>query len=106
MAGYTKAPSRVVVIEKRLLRSNAYRSLKKPTAYFVLGIFLTKRQMVKVGRSGKRQWVIANNGEIEFTYPEAERKYGISRSAFGKTVDELRDKGFIDIAESGAGLYK
>jgi len=106
MARHSRNRSRFVVIEKRLLRSKAYRSLRTPTAYFVLGIFWSKRQMTQVGRPGKRQWVIANNGEIEFTYPEAERKYGISGSAFRKAIDELRDKGFIDIAESGAGLYK
>jgi hypothetical protein len=101
-----KKRSAVVVIEQRLLKSKAYRSLRTPTSYFVLGIFMTKRQMVKGGRSGKERWDITNNGEIEFTYIEAKEKYGISYGAFRNAIDELREKGFIDIAESGAGLYK
>ncbi len=62
--------------------------------------------MVKGGRSGKERWDITNNGEIEFTYIEAKEKYGISYGAFRNAIDELREKGFVDIAESGAGLYK
>lgn len=101
-----KKSSPFVVFEKRLLKSKAYRSLRTPTSYFVFGIFMTKRQMTQVGRSGKRLWVITNNGEIKFTYKEAKEKYGVSYGAFRQAIDELRDKGFIDVAESGAGLYK
>jgi len=104
--GNQKNRSKVVVIEQRLLKSKAYRSLRTPTAYFVLGIFMTKRQLVKVGRDGKRQWDIVNNGEITFTYREAKGKYGISYSAFKKAIDELREKGFIDIAATGMGVHK
>ena len=98
--------SKVVVLEQRLLKSKAYRSLRTPTAYFVLGIFMTKRQLVKVGRRGKEQWDIANNGEIVFTYKEAKEKYCISSGAFRDAIDELREKGFIDIAAIGMGVHK
>lgn len=93
-------------IPARLIRSRAFRALRTPTAHVVLAAFWTKRQMAKVGRSGKRRWAIANNDEITFTYAEAKGKWGISASAFRTAVDELREKGFLDIAESGAGLYK
>lgn len=104
--GSYKKPSKILCVEKRLLKSKAYRSLRTPTAYFVFGIFLVKRQMSHVGRSGKKQWEITNNGEITFTYKEAKAKFGISYGAFRNAIDELLEKGFIDIAESGAGLYK
>lgn len=104
--GTYKKRSAVVVLEQRLLKSKAYRSLRTPTSYFVLGIFMTKRQMVKGGRSGKERWDIINNGEIEFTYPEAKKKYGISSGAFRNAIDELREKGFIDIAATGMGVHK
>lgn len=104
--GNNKNRSAVVVLEKRLLKSKAYRSLRTPTAYFVLGIFMTKRQLVKVGRRGKEQWDIANNGEIVFTYKEAKEKYCISSGAFRDAIDELRDKGFIDITATGMGVHK
>jgi hypothetical protein len=95
-----------VWIERRLIESPAFRALGTPTAHVVLAVFWTKRQMVKVGRRGKERWHVSNNDEITLTYREAQRKYGISASAFRNAVDELRDKGFVDIAESGAGLYK
>ena len=104
--GCNKNRSKVIVLEQRLLKSKAYRSLRTPTAYFVLGIFMTKRQLVKVGRRGKEQWDIANNGEIVFTYKEAKEKYCISSGAFRDAIDELREKGFIDIAAAGMGVHK
>jgi len=104
--GRNKRSSTGVFFEKKLLTSKAYRSLRKPTSYFVLGIFMTKRRMIEVGRGGKEQWVIENNGEIEFTYEKAQREYGISYSAFGDAIDELREKGFLDIVESGGGVHK
>ena len=92
-------------IPARLIRSQAFRGLRTPTAHVVLALFWTKRQMVKTGYR-KRRWEIANNDEITFTYREAMHKWNISASAFRTAIDELRAKGFIDIAESGAGLYK
>ena len=86
--------------------SKAYKALKKPTAFYVLGIFWTKRQFIKQGRQGKKQWNIANNGEIIFTYDEAEEKYKIPRTTFRNTLDELIEKGFIDIAATGQGQHK
>lgn len=49
---------------------------------------------------------ILNNGEIVFTYEEAKRLYGIKPSRFRRAIDELVEKGFLDIAETGMGLYR
>jgi len=92
-------------VERRLAGSKAFLSLTA-TAVKVLMIFLTKRQCEQVGRRGKKQWTIKNNGEITFTYKEAKRKYGISESAFRRAIDELISKGFIDIAQTGMGVHK
>lgn len=82
-------------------------ALRKATAHKVLAIFWTKRQMAKVGRRGKEQWDIANNGEIIFKYKkEAKEKYCMSSGAFRNAIDELREKGFIDIAATGMGVHK
>ena len=89
-----------------LIESKAFLALKTATAHKVLAIFWTKRQMYSTGRSGKEQWDIANNGEIVFTYEDAKKLISICKSTFRDAIDELRDKGFIDITESGAGLYK
>ena len=95
-----------VWVERRLIASEAYRALRTATAHRVLMIFFTKRQMTDVGHRGREKWVVTNNDEITFTYREAQVKYGISASVFRCAIDELRDKGFLDIAETGMGLYK
>lgn len=93
-------------LEKNMLQSNAFMSLTNPTAMKVLMLFMSRRQFEKVG-SGKRQrWAIKNNGEIEFTYKEAQSRWGISSSSFKRAIAELVNKGFIDIAETGMGVHK
>jgi hypothetical protein len=49
---------------------------------------------------------IINNGEIIFTYDEAINKFGIPRSIFSRTIDQLVNLGFIDISHHGGGLLK
>ena len=95
-----------VFLERELLESEAFCSLKTRTAYRVFLIFYSKRKLFKARRRGEDNWVITNNGEIVFTYQEAKTKHGISGGTFRSAIDELRNKGFIDIAESGAGLHK
>jgi hypothetical protein len=102
----TRTASKFVVFKQKLLKSKAYRSLNTPTAHFVFGIFMCKRQLVKRGRPGKKQWDIVNNGEIVFSYREAHEKYGIGSAAFRNAIDELRDKGLIDIYATGMGVHK
>ena len=106
MNGGYMAKGENIYVERKLLKSKAFLSLKTPTSCKVLFLFLYKRQFMQVGsRSSKRKWQIINNGQIEFTYLEANR-YEISDSAFRRAIDELRNKGFIDIAETGQGIHK
>jgi len=97
---------RNIWFDRGLLESKAFLALGTATAHKVLAIFWTKRQFEQVGRKGKEQWDIVNNGEIVFTYVEAENRYGILPGAFRTAIDELRVKGFIDIAETGTGTHK
>lgn len=65
--------------------------------------FLRKRQMTQIKRPKRSDdWIIKNNGEIVFSYSEAEHK-GIGRREFRNAIDELIDKGFLDIAHQGSG---
>lgn len=48
------------------------------------------------------EWIIKNNGEIVYPYVEAERK-GIGRREFRNAIDELIEKGFLDITHQGSG---
>lgn len=62
-------------------------------------------QKIKAKTGRQDAWHIINNGEIEYTYSEAEKR-GISRASFMRGIDELIEKGFIDIAHSGSGGMK
>lgn len=96
-------------VARKVITSKAFLSLRTATACQVFLILLSKCRHVKVqARPGSRDkaYVIANNGEIQFTYNEALQKYGISPKRFTKAIDELVLAGFIDIAHSGFGLHK
>ena len=49
---------------------------------------------------------MTNNGSLTFTYAEARNKYKMTDGQFRRAIDDLRDKGFLDITESGSGLEK
>jgi len=88
--------------DKNLLRSQVFRSLGKWSLLAYLD-FLRRRQMEAVKRSKRSDdWVIKNNGEIVYPYSEAEKK-GIGRREFRNAIDELIEKGFLDIAHQGSG---
>ena len=94
----------VIMVERSLLRADAFRSLSG-TAKTVLFDFLMKRKIKGVKVHGRKVPMILNNGEIVYSYAEAEQK-GIPRSTFMRALDELVAKGFIDIAWSGSGGKK
>jgi len=88
--------------DKDLLRSTTFRTLKKWSIIVYLD-FLRKRQMEPVKRTKRSdEWIIKNNGKIVYPYSEAERK-GIGRREFRNAIDELIEKGFLDIAHQGSG---
>ena len=99
------AKSNVIVIDRDLVSPKALLSLKR-TAIKVYLIFLTKRQMGRVKRPKGPKYEIANNGEIVFTYLEAEQKYGFSKKQFSKALDDLVEKGFLDIEHLGGACQR
>ena len=92
-------------IKKELMLSPPYRSLPK-SARDVYFVFLTKRKMCSVKARGRKRWDIENNGEIVFTYFEAEKKLDMSPKVFRDAIDKLVDHGFIDIFHQGSGGVK
>jgi len=94
-----------VCIEPSLIQSKAFLELSG-TASKVLFWFLYRRQVRKVGRKGKEKWTVVNNGEIIFTYSEAQKKYKLTRPRFQRAIDDLIDKGFIEINHLGGGMMK
>ena len=53
-------------------------------------------------KSRSSGWIIRNNGEIVYPYSEAEKKR-IGRREFRNAIDELIEKGFLDITHQGSG---
>lgn len=97
--------SPIVVVEKELLRSPAFRTLPK-TAIVILMDFHMKRVMKgHTDKRGNKTMQILNNGEIEYTYSEAQKK-GINKQTFTTNRDALIEHGFIDIAHQGSGGKK
>lgn len=99
--------SKVIVFEKELLRSEAFRAIKSLATIRVLIEFYMRRQIHKTkDRKGCRGGiVIANNGKLVFTYEEA-KKMGIPQTTFSRSITELVDLGLMDIAQRGYGLQK
>jgi len=90
-------------IPRRMHRSLAFRKLTT-SSILVLLEFMFRRQLVKVGR--RDRWLIKNNGEIVLTYAEITTRFGIARSTFRNSIDQLVKIGFIDIAHHGGGMMK
>ena len=90
-------------IPRRMHRSPAFRKLTA-SSILVLFEFIFRRQLVKVGR--RDRWLIKNNGEIVLTYAEITTRFGIARSTFRNSIDQLVKIGFIDIAHHGGGMMK
>jgi len=88
-----------------MVKSPAFQSLSG-TSKTVLMLFLCRRQYARTGRKGKGSCVFTNNGEIIFTYQEALNKWGITKPRFTRALDELIEKGFIDINHLGGGMVK
>ena len=93
---------RYIWLETELLNSDVFRSLSR-WGILVFLRFMQKRAFVKQKHKSKsNSYAIANNGEIVFPYREAVAR-GISERAFRNALDELLDKGFLDIARRGKG---
>ena len=98
--------NKTIWFDKDLLRSEAFRSLSKWSILAYLD-FLRRRRMHNLKRKKGRsdEWIIENNGAIVYPYHEAEMK-GINRRNFRNAIDELIEKGFLDINHSGSGGRK
>lgn len=94
------------MLERAMIESSAFRVLSG-TGIKVLLDFLGKRKIEKKRDKVKRKdrVVILNNGQLVYTYDEAKRR-GITRPAFARALDDLIEHGFLDVAQSGAGLFR
>jgi hypothetical protein len=89
-----------IYLHRSLIDSAAFRSLSAIDIQ-ILFRFLSKRCIGSVsGGKQKGRKRITNNGKIEFSFPEAEDS-GWKRSTFSKSLQRLRERGFITTAEPG-----
>jgi hypothetical protein len=99
--------SKVIVLERNLLESFAFRSLSAGAIIVYLDFRMRCRIKPVKGRDRKKVMMILNNGEIVYTYAEAGKKNPpISKTRFMKSISELVEKGFMDITHSGTAGRK
>ena len=91
-------------IERDLFESRAYLNLKGFAPQLLI-LIMAKRQFNKIGRKGKEKHVCINCESLNFTYAEAEKKYGITKPRLTRAFDELLAKGFLEVRYQGGG-YK
>lgn len=89
---------------RKMLLSKAYKELS-PMDRDIFHLFLMRKQVSKPNRKNRSEWVITNNGEIIFTYNEAEEK-GFSRATFKRAITRLIKNGLLDISYQGTGRHK
>jgi DNA-binding PadR family transcriptional regulator len=95
-----------VVFDKTMLVSPVWLSLSG-IADKVYCLFRCRCVYGRIGgKRGNRTYEHINNGKLEFTYIEAKEKYGIKAGRFVRAIDELVEKGFLDVTEPGGGVHK
>lgn len=96
------------MLEANLIASNALLDLSGKAALLVLIRFHQKAHRRKTKRSKQpiQKYEITNNGEIVFTYAEAQELGIKSSRTFWKVCRELVEKGFVDLAEYPIWLEK
>lgn len=92
-----------IYLESDLLKSSAFSGLSK-WALKVYLRFLTKRVMTQFNstKHKSKERTILNNGEITFCYSEA-KAMGIGEREFRNAIDELIERGFLDLTHQGTG---
>ena len=92
--------TRGIFIERDILESDAYWHLTgaAPQVYMV---FLMKRILSDKAFGKDKARIVANNGEITYTYLEAQNNHRIPKSNFLRARDQLIKVGLIEIADDG-----
>jgi len=91
-------------IDRAMIESRAYLSLSGFSPQLLTLVF-GKRQFEKQGRRGKGKWVLINGDNINITYAEFKKKYGITQPKLTRAIDQLLEKGFLTVVRPG-GTYR
>jgi len=91
--------SQGVYLPSKLFDSGSYKSLTKAQMR-IFYEFMLKRKFASRKRKGLPS--VLNNGNITFSYGEAE-KLGYPRHTFRRAIDKMVEVGLIDITRQGQG---
>ena len=93
----------LIWIDNELPESKAFRALKR-VSILVFFDFIKRRKMEESKTSSRRssEWKIINNGKIVYPYKQAQKR-GLSARQFRDAIDDLIDKGFLQITHQGSG---
>lgn len=105
-----RVSSAVIVMQQRMIKSPAWLSLGSAAKdiYLLLRCqcIVDKEATAAQKKRQKQSGAVFKNGrELILTYSQAQ-DYGISAGRFRRGVDELVERGFIDIVRTGFGLHK
>jgi hypothetical protein len=89
-------------VDKMVVKSAAFRELKNHSVKVLMWFYLKRVFKTSPDSKGNKNYHIYNNGEIQFTYSEAEKK-GLSRKQFRDSIDDLIAKGFLEVTHQGTG---
>jgi hypothetical protein len=107
MSNQSMKTSDAMFVYRRMHRSPAFRKLTATTIVILLEFYYRRRFCsINNPRTGNKEYVMTNNGEIVLTYAEITTRFGIARSTFRNSIDQLVKLGFIDIAHHGGGMMK
>ena len=103
---YRKPNKDAMFVPRKMHRSPAFRKLTTTSIFILMEFTYRKKLSIKKDLRGNEEYIIVNNGGIFFTYAEAQKKFGVSRSTFRNSIDQLVKLGFIEIAHHGGGMLK
>lgn len=92
-------------IEREMYQSTAWMALRRTFSAKLLILFLDKRRREKQVKGQKQRHRFINLNSIDMPYSELEKKYGVCRQTITRAIDELLEKGFIEIRHHG-GTYR
>ncbi len=87
-------------IERDLFESLAFNDLKGFAPSLLIHI-LGKRIFRTEGRKGKEERVLLNGDDLNITYAEFKRRFGVSKPRLSRAIGQLMGKGFITLVRCG-----
>ena len=91
-------------IDTDLILSPAFLSLTGFSQSLLL-ILHTKRKYARIGTKKTKKYVCTNCHNLNITYIEHKKKYGITQPRLTRAIDDLMAKGFLECKHTG-GAYK